>query len=103
LGASVDGRFAMVRGGTRVLRLSATRVPAGATVIARRCLPARPCVSRRFTAATRIDVTNIAGKRPLPRGAKLEIRITHLERIGMAFTYTMRAKSTPVRKQRTLG
>ena len=101
LGAGVRGYFATQHGRTRVLRLDALRVPAGTRIAVRTCRKARGgCATRVVTvpsARPRVALKRLAGRKSLPRGARLAIRMTRPETIGRAVTFTMRGNKLPRR------
>ena len=101
-GAEITSRFSASARGTKVERLVARRVPAGATLLFRcrgRGCPKPRTVRREVDkAAKRVKLHPLVAGRRLKPGAKLQVRITLPEAIGTVATFRIRDGKLPIRK-----
>jgi hypothetical protein len=98
LTGSVQSKWANAGGRTRNVVLVAQRFPHG-TRITLRCRGARACprtVTRTFPRRHRvINLHPVLGRRTLPRGARVELTITHSARIGRVLRYRVGTPGVP--------
>jgi hypothetical protein len=98
LTGSVQSKWTGAGAGTRNLVLVAKRFPHG-TRVTLRCRGARACpravtrtVARRHRS---MDLHSVLGHRRLPRGARVELEITHASRIGRVLRYRVGRPGVP--------
>ncbi len=105
-GAEITSRFSASARGTKVVRLVARRVPAGATVLLRcrgRGCPKPRTVRREIgKAAKKVKLHPLLAGRRLKPGAKLQVRVTLPDAIGTVAIFKVRDGRLPVRRSRCL-